>query len=247
VATRWAVSALMLLTFVTGLVDALSYLRLGQVFVGNMTGNVVFLGFSLTRGSGLPVVAPIVAMLAFVLGSTAGGRLSRYGRGGRLWAGGMFGGEAVLLALLAALIGTGVLGIRGGGRLALIASLAICLGSQAATVRIMGARDITTTVVTQTLAGFAAEGPLGAGGGTRQLRRVGSVLTMFAGAAAGASLLQVTVAWVVGLAAALAAVAAGIFLLGPDPEPVEGPEGDRGSEPAPGQGPERRGPGGATA
>jgi uncharacterized membrane protein YoaK (UPF0700 family) len=35
------------MTVVTGLVDALSYLALGHVFVGNMTGNVVFLGFAL--------------------------------------------------------------------------------------------------------------------------------------------------------------------------------------------------------
>jgi hypothetical protein len=33
---------LIALTFVTGLVDAFSYLVLGHVFVANMTGNVVF-------------------------------------------------------------------------------------------------------------------------------------------------------------------------------------------------------------
>jgi uncharacterized membrane protein YoaK (UPF0700 family) len=38
---------LVCLTVVTGLVDAFSYLSLGHVFVANMTGNVVFLGFAL--------------------------------------------------------------------------------------------------------------------------------------------------------------------------------------------------------
>ena len=38
---------LVCLTVVTGLVDAFSYLSLGLVFVANMTGNVVFLGFAL--------------------------------------------------------------------------------------------------------------------------------------------------------------------------------------------------------
>ena len=38
---------LLVLTFVTGLVDAISYLQLGHVFVANMTGNVVFLGFAI--------------------------------------------------------------------------------------------------------------------------------------------------------------------------------------------------------
>ena len=35
------------LTFVTGLIDALSFLGLGHVFTANMTGNVVFVGFAL--------------------------------------------------------------------------------------------------------------------------------------------------------------------------------------------------------
>jgi Protein of unknown function (DUF1275) len=35
------------LTVVTGLVEAFSILRLGHVFVANMTGNVVFLGLAL--------------------------------------------------------------------------------------------------------------------------------------------------------------------------------------------------------
>jgi len=43
------VAALLALTAVTGLVDAVSYLRLGRVFVANMTGNVVFLGSSADR------------------------------------------------------------------------------------------------------------------------------------------------------------------------------------------------------
>jgi hypothetical protein len=38
---------LLALTAVTGLVDAVSILRLGRVFVANMTGNVVFTGFAL--------------------------------------------------------------------------------------------------------------------------------------------------------------------------------------------------------
>jgi len=42
--SRQTVAALLTLTAVTGLVDAVSYLRLGRVFVANMTGSVVFLG-----------------------------------------------------------------------------------------------------------------------------------------------------------------------------------------------------------
>jgi uncharacterized membrane protein YoaK (UPF0700 family) len=38
---------------VTGLVDATSYLKLGHVFVANMTGNVVFLGFGIAGAGGI--------------------------------------------------------------------------------------------------------------------------------------------------------------------------------------------------
>jgi uncharacterized membrane protein YoaK (UPF0700 family) len=37
--------ALLVLTFTTGLIDALSYLGLGRVFTANMTAKVVLLGF----------------------------------------------------------------------------------------------------------------------------------------------------------------------------------------------------------
>jgi Protein of unknown function (DUF1275) len=50
--------ALLVLTFTTGLVDAVSYLGLGHVFTANMTGNIVFLGFGIAGSGGLPVLAP---------------------------------------------------------------------------------------------------------------------------------------------------------------------------------------------
>jgi hypothetical protein len=56
--SRQTAAALLTLTAVTGLVDAVSYLRLGRVFVANMTGNVVFLGFSADPRSGLSAASP---------------------------------------------------------------------------------------------------------------------------------------------------------------------------------------------
>src|SRR6478609_8362638 len=67
---------LVCLTVVTGLVDAFSYLSLGHVFVANMTGNVVFLGFALAGIGEISVVASLVAVLTFALGATVGGRLA---------------------------------------------------------------------------------------------------------------------------------------------------------------------------
>jgi len=72
---------LLVLTFVVGLVDAVSYLNLGHVFVANMTGNVVFLGFAVVGVRDFSVSASLTALAAFLVGALAGGRLgSRTGQ-----------------------------------------------------------------------------------------------------------------------------------------------------------------------
>ena len=63
------------MTLVTGLVDAFSYLVLGHVFVANMTGNIVFLGFALAGAPGFSITASVAATLAFAAGALIGGRL----------------------------------------------------------------------------------------------------------------------------------------------------------------------------
>jgi uncharacterized membrane protein YoaK (UPF0700 family) len=65
------------LTVVTGLVDAVSYLKLGHVFVANMTGNVVLLGFAAAGDPDFSVAVSLFAMGSFLLGALAGGRLDR--------------------------------------------------------------------------------------------------------------------------------------------------------------------------
>ena len=57
------------LTFVTGVVDATSYLSLGHVFVANMTGNVVFLGFGIAGAGGISVWASLTALVLFLVKS----------------------------------------------------------------------------------------------------------------------------------------------------------------------------------
>src|SRR4051794_30702246 len=54
---------LVALTVVSGVVDAVSYLALGHVFVANMTGNVVFLGFALAGAPGLAAPASLAALV----------------------------------------------------------------------------------------------------------------------------------------------------------------------------------------
>ncbi len=57
---------LLAMTFVTGLVDALGYLVLGHVFVANMTGSVVFLGFAPAGVPDFSILDSLVALAVCV-------------------------------------------------------------------------------------------------------------------------------------------------------------------------------------
>src|SRR5512139_2301045 len=78
---------LVILTGVTGLVDAATVLALGKVFAANMTGNVVFLGFALAGVEGFEAGLFIAALAAFALGAVLAGRitLAHAARGSGAW------------------------------------------------------------------------------------------------------------------------------------------------------------------
>src|SRR5690349_22395201 len=65
--------ALLGMTVVTGLVDAVSFLSLGHVFTANMTGNIVLLAFATAHVSGLSIARSLTALLAFLVGAVLGG------------------------------------------------------------------------------------------------------------------------------------------------------------------------------
>src|SRR6185436_18414104 len=67
-------AALLVLTAVTGLVDAASVLGIG-VFTANMTGNVVFLGFAVAGARRFSIARSLASLLAFLTGAAIGGRL----------------------------------------------------------------------------------------------------------------------------------------------------------------------------
>src|SRR5947209_11918186 len=67
--------ALLGMTAVTGLVDAVSFLSLGRVFTANMTGNIVLLAFATAHISGLSIARSLTALLAFLVGAVLGGRV----------------------------------------------------------------------------------------------------------------------------------------------------------------------------
>ncbi len=68
------------------------------------------------------------------------------------------------------------------------------MGLRNATVRKVGVPDLTTTVLTLTITGLAADSSLAGGTNPRWQRRVASVMAMFAGAAVGALMLKRSVA-----------------------------------------------------
>lgn len=61
--------ALVILTFVAGLVDALSYLALGHVFVANVTGNIEFLGFAFAHAQGFVWWTSALTLATFMIGA----------------------------------------------------------------------------------------------------------------------------------------------------------------------------------
>ncbi|MEU9168947.1 YoaK family protein [Streptomyces sp. NPDC048420] len=202
------------LTVVSGLIDAVSYLGLEHVFTANMTGNVVVLGFAAAGAPGFSVLHNLTSLGFYVVGAVAGGRSAIWlGAGSRrTWARLALATEAVLLGAAAVVFFTAL--DATATVYTLIAVTALAMGLRNATVRRLGVPDLTTTVLTMTLTGLAADSRVGGGSGSRSPRRTASVIAMAAGAALGAWLvlhhgLGVSLAVAAGLVAVLAVTASG--------------------------------------
>ncbi len=179
---------LVTMTLVTGLVDAFSYLVLGHVFVANMTGNVVLLGFALVGAPGFSILASFTAMASFVLGGMAGGRIAARlstHRGRQLsLATSVQAAFLVIAVVLSALMGRP---LGAGYHYGLIVVLAIGMGIQNATARKLAVPDLTTTVLTMTITGLAADSKWTGGPGSSAGRKIVAVGAMLAGAVVGAA------------------------------------------------------------
>ena len=209
---------LLVLTAATGVVDAVSILTLGRVFIANMTGNIVFIGFALAGAPGFSLIAALLALAGFLVGAgTAGPMVGRWRRArGRLLA--VVTSVEVVLLAGALTIAAGSAEPFAAAPRDLIAVLgAVALGMQNAAARELAVPDATTTVLTMTLTGFAAD--------LRQrnrqvlLRRLLSIAAMLIGASAGAVLvLRQSATSALALAVALVASAcAGAWVLGRRP------------------------------
>jgi uncharacterized membrane protein YoaK (UPF0700 family) len=204
------IASLIVLTFVTGIIDAASVLGLGHVFTANMTGNVVFLGFALGGAHDVSIAASLIALGGFLCGAAYGGRLVRKDAHGALPL--ALGIEVALL-----LTGAAVAGFAGApgplGRSLLLVLLSVPMGLQNAAVRRLAVPDMTTTVLTLTLTGIAADSSLAGGDSPRIARRWAAVVAMLAGAFVGAILLRHGLVWTIAAAVLGDAIALGGVLV----------------------------------
>ena len=100
----------------------------------------------------------------------------------------------------------------GAPRYTVIAMLAFTMGARNVVVRRLGVPDMTTTVLTTTLTGLAADSTLAGGANPNVRNRATSVVSMFSGALAGAALLLYAgAAWSLGVASVIVAVATTFF------------------------------------
>lgn len=185
---------LIVLSAVTGLVDAVSILGLGQVFVANMTGNTVFLGFAVGGAPGFEVPRYVVALLAFLLGALAGGWVANaFARSTHRWWLLTVAALETLLFWAAAVVALGydAENLSPASRLFILIGLtALAMGLRNATVRRLKVPDLTTTVLTLTLTGLAADSSLSGGENKNWRRRIAAVLAIFVGAVIGAVLMR---------------------------------------------------------
>jgi uncharacterized membrane protein YoaK (UPF0700 family) len=202
--------ALLGMTAVTGLVDAVSFLSLGRVFTANMTGNIVLLAFATVHVSGLSVARSLTALLAFLVGAILGGRImARAGADSQM----RFAAQAFLLEVVFLSVASFCsIGYRGDllehsfQPFALIALTALAMGTRNAAVRKLAIPDLTTTVLTLTITGIAADSSIANGNNPRLARRVESVVAMFLGAAMGAVIIHYSISAALWLGTAISAL-----------------------------------------
>ena len=148
---------------------------------------------------------------------TSGGRRDR-------WTGAAFGAEAALFVTAMAVA------LRYGSGLSneptrlytVIVLTGLAMGIRNATVRKLAVPDLTTTVLTLTLTGLAADSFLAGGSNPSWVRRVAAVGAMSVGAAVGACLLGYSLALVLGLCAFVSAGCATAAFVGLAPDGREG-------------------------
>jgi uncharacterized membrane protein YoaK (UPF0700 family) len=207
-------ATLLAMTAVSGIVDAVSFIALGHVFTANMTGNIVFLGFAIGGVAGLSMWRSLLALAFFMSGAVLGGWMTRTMNPQDPGSTPVhaLAVETILLWVASAVsIGFRTPYEDNKLKIALVIALtAVVMGLRNAVVRKLGVPDLTTTVLTLTIVGVAADSTLAGGNNPRWGRRAAAILAMLTGAIAGTSMLTYSVAvplFVCGVITAICALA----------------------------------------
>jgi uncharacterized membrane protein YoaK (UPF0700 family) len=159
------------------------------------------------------VLAPIVSLAAFLAGGLAGGALAA--RRGEQHV--THVSTALLIEvgmILVTVVVTAAATVRPGTAAGdtVIALLAFAMGVRNATVRRIAVPDLTTTVLTMTLTGLAADSRLAGGSGKGSARRVAAVAAMLVGALVGALELKTSLTLPLATAAGLALITWALYI-----------------------------------
>lgn len=198
--------ALLALTFVTGILDAVTFLGVAGVFAAMQTGNVIFLGFGLAGAADAPLLAPLVALAAFVTGGALAAALLAGRRG--FSAGPAIAVEVALIGGAACLAAaTGDVSAGEPAAYALVAALSLAMGLRNTLVRREGGQNLATTVLNLTLTAVTPQAGAAVASSGDLAQRGAAVAAILAGAATGALLLKASLALPLFAAAAVTAAA----------------------------------------
>jgi uncharacterized membrane protein YoaK (UPF0700 family) len=181
---------LLALTVATGMVDAVSFLRLDHVFVANMTGNIAFIAFGVAGAKGFSVPRSLTSLGGFVVGAALPGWYR--GSWSQDRASLLSVSTAVKLCMsVPALVIVAATGIPPGSLTTYLvtALLAVSMGVQNASISRLAETHLRrTTVVTSTLTGLFANLRTIGVRGTLTHDRMASLAFLFVGCAIGAAL-----------------------------------------------------------
>jgi uncharacterized membrane protein YoaK (UPF0700 family) len=140
------------LAFAAGSVDVMSWLALGRVFSGFMTGNVVFLAAGLFAHQSKLSLYAAVALCAFGLGAWSTALLMPREQPGVLWPARVTAAliACALVQLVFWVVWLAVGGHPGSILMVLLGILAFAMGIQTAAVVALGVHAVFTTAVTAT-------------------------------------------------------------------------------------------------
>jgi uncharacterized membrane protein YoaK (UPF0700 family) len=146
------------LTLTAGILDATTILRVGNVFVSTITGNIVFLGLAAAGARDFEVLAPAIAIGGFIFGVLVGGRACRAAWSHR--------GRA-LRNVLGIKVCLGIAGLvtilladerlSDGVVYAVIVLLSTSMGAQLAAIRYLKVPDLVTVALSLTITGVLTE------------------------------------------------------------------------------------------